>query len=111
MIIINADDWGRLPAETDAALACYKAGRITSVTAMVFMADSARAAGVAKSKGMEVGLHLNLNERFTKPPCSAQITGDHEQVVRYLNRRKLSQLVYNPALRGVFSRVFRAQYD
>ena len=30
MLIINADDWGRSLAETDAALECYKAGRITS---------------------------------------------------------------------------------
>src|SRR5437588_264599 len=37
MIIINADDWGRSEAETDIALRCFKAGRITSVTAMVLV--------------------------------------------------------------------------
>src|SRR5437868_14435949 len=40
---LNADDWGRSGAETDAALRCYKGGRITSVSAMVFMQDSERA--------------------------------------------------------------------
>jgi predicted glycoside hydrolase/deacetylase ChbG (UPF0249 family) len=48
VLIINADDWGRSPAETDAALDCFSNGRITSVTAMVFMADSKRAADLAK---------------------------------------------------------------
>jgi predicted glycoside hydrolase/deacetylase ChbG (UPF0249 family) len=37
MLIINADDFGRSTVETDAILGCYKAGRITSVSAMVFM--------------------------------------------------------------------------
>jgi hypothetical protein len=29
MLIINADDYGRLAAETDAVLRCYRGGRIT----------------------------------------------------------------------------------
>jgi predicted glycoside hydrolase/deacetylase ChbG (UPF0249 family) len=48
MLIINADDWGRSVAETDAALRCYREGRITSVNAMVFMQDSERAARLTK---------------------------------------------------------------
>ena len=44
MLIINADDWGRSVAETNAALRCYEEARITSASAMVFMADSERAA-------------------------------------------------------------------
>ena len=65
MLIINADDWGRSLAETDAALECYKAGRITSVSAMVFMGDSERAAELAKENKLDVGLHLNFTDRFT----------------------------------------------
>jgi predicted glycoside hydrolase/deacetylase ChbG (UPF0249 family) len=47
MLIVNADDWGRSVAETDSALRCYQAGRITSVSAMVFMLrfDAGREAG------------------------------------------------------------------
>ena len=56
MLIINADDWGRSQAETDAALRCYQGGRITSVSAMVFMADSERAAELAKEKRIGRGL-------------------------------------------------------
>ena len=65
MLIINADDWGRSLAETDAALECYKAGRITSASAMVFMGDSERAAELAKENKLDVGLHLNFTDRFT----------------------------------------------
>ena len=110
MIIINADDWGRSPSETDAALACFKAGRITSVSAMVFMNDSERAAGVARREGIDVGLHLNLNESFASAPHAGHIVEDHERVVRFLKRNKYCQLLYNPSLRKVFPRVFRAQY-
>ena len=65
MLIINADDWGRSVAETDAALRCYKGGRITSVSAMVFMEDSERAAELAKENELDVGLHLNFTDEFT----------------------------------------------
>ena len=65
MLIINADDWGRSVAETDAALRCYKEGRITSVSAMVFMEDSERAAELAKENELDVGLHLNFTDKFT----------------------------------------------
>jgi len=37
MLIINADNWGRSAVETDAVLTCYQEGRITSVSAMMFM--------------------------------------------------------------------------
>jgi predicted glycoside hydrolase/deacetylase ChbG (UPF0249 family) len=55
MIIVNADDWGRSPLETDAALACYRDERITSVSAMVFMEDSVRASELAKEAGIDPG--------------------------------------------------------
>jgi len=61
MLIINADDLGRSVVETDAALRCYSAGRITSVSAMVFMSDSERAAELANGNGLDVGLHLNFS--------------------------------------------------
>jgi len=44
MLIINADDFGRSWEETDVAHSCIRRGQITSVTAMVFMHDSERAA-------------------------------------------------------------------
>ena len=65
MLIINADDWGRSIMETDATLRCYKVGRVTSVSAMMFMSDSERAAELARENGVDTGLHLNFSEPFT----------------------------------------------
>ena len=59
MLIINADDWGRSVGETDAAFRCYTKSRVTSVSAMVFMADSQRAAELAKENELEVGLWIS----------------------------------------------------
>jgi hypothetical protein len=40
-------------------------GRITSVSGMVFMRDSERAAELANNSDLDVGLHLNFSEEFT----------------------------------------------
>jgi len=111
MIIVNADDWGRTTEETNAALNCYRSGRISSASAMVFMEDSERAADIGVSEGLDLGLHLNLNEKYTKPPRAIQASEDHERVVCYLRAGKFSQLMFNPGLREVFPRVFQAQYE
>ena len=111
MIIINADDWGRSTTETDAALACYRAGRITSVTAMVFMQDSERAAALAEENGVNTGLHLNLFERFTGKVTSGALSRSQERIVRFTTAGKYTQLLYNPFLRQQFREVYQAQMD
>jgi predicted glycoside hydrolase/deacetylase ChbG (UPF0249 family) len=108
LLIINADDWGGWHKATDAAHACYQAGRITSVTAMMFMADTERAAEIAKVANMPVGLHLNLNQNFDGKVPQA-IKENHEVVVRFLLRNKYAQLLYHPGLRKQFRRDFEAQ--
>jgi chitin disaccharide deacetylase len=110
MIIINADDLGRTRAETDAALLCHRQGRVTSATAMMFMDDSLRAAELAQSAGLEVGLHLNLTQPFTTPGVDHVLAQSHARVINFLTRRKLSGALYNPALRQDFARVFDAQW-
>src|SRR6266545_3867374 len=111
MLIINADDWGRSVAETDAALRCYWGERITSVSAMVFMADSERAAELANVNGLEVGLHLNFSEPFTDGRCSERLRDCHNRIVGFLTRNKYSQLLYNPFLRREFAYSYSAQAD
>ena len=111
MIIINADDWGRSPAVTDAALSCYREGRITSVTAMVFMEDSKRAADLARDAGIDVGLHLNLTQRFTGGYRSGLLKEYHDRIVRFLTLSRYSQIIYNPTLRKQFQYVFQAQVE
>src|SRR5215831_3378869 len=99
MLIINVDDWGRSAAETDAALRCHTAGRITSVSAMVFMADSERAAERAIANRLEVGLHVNFFEPFTDTRCPERLRACHDCIVRFLRRNKYAQIIYNPSLR------------
>ena len=64
-LIVNADDWGRDQVTTDRTLDCFVCGALSSVSAMVFMEDSERAAAVALERGIDAGLHLNLSTRFT----------------------------------------------
>lgn len=111
MLIINADDWGRSAAETDAALRCYQAGRITSVSAMLFMTDSERAAELANANRLEVGLHLNFSEPFTDDRCPERVRDCHNRIVSFLNRHKYAQVLYNPALRKQFAYSYHAQWE
>src|SRR5436190_21420820 len=109
MLIINADDWGRSVAETDAALKCCKGGRITSLSAMVFMADSERAADLAKENELDVGLHLNFSEPFTGKNASGKLRNYHARLASFLRRSKYSHLFYNPLVRHVFAYSYAAQ--
>ena len=109
MLIINADDWGRTRAETDAALHCYEKGRITSASAMVFMQDSERAAEIANETKIDVGLHLNFSEPFTGNHGATSLTDYHHRTVRFLTLSKYCQLVYNPFLRRAFAYSCQAQ--
>ncbi len=111
MLIINADDWGRSKIETDVALRCYKNGRITSLSAMVFMEDSERAAEIAKQNRIDAGLHLNFSERFTGDHHPGTLGDYHQRTVRFLTRSKYSQLVYNPFLQKAFACSYEAQIE
>jgi chitin disaccharide deacetylase len=110
MLIINADDWGAARAETDAALNCFRKGRITSVTAMMFMEDSERAAELAKEYGVETGLHLNLDQPYNgRAPLAARDSLD--RVATFLKRSKFAVLLYHPGLRSQFRELFRSQLE
>ena len=110
MLIINADDWGRSRAETDAALTCCSAGRVTTVSAMVFMQDADRAAELALTRNIVTGLHLNLSEAFTESVPS-QLRQHHERLCRFLNASKYSLLMYHPFLCNSFRYVFESQHS
>jgi predicted glycoside hydrolase/deacetylase ChbG (UPF0249 family) len=111
MLIINADDWGGWKSATEAALACHEAGRLSSVTAMVFMADSERAADLAREHQISAGLHLNLNLRFNGQLKSAVVRAHHERLIRFFGWGKYAQLIYHPWLGESFRCVYRAQVE
>ena len=110
MMIVNADDWGRSQAETEAALRCYQESRITSATAMVFMEDSARAADLGREAGIDIGLHLNLNQCFSGE-APAKLRECHDRVVRFLTSNKYALIFYHPLLRDQFRYVYNAQAE
>jgi predicted glycoside hydrolase/deacetylase ChbG (UPF0249 family) len=109
MLIVNADDWGRSELETNAALDCYRRGTITSASAMMFMKDSERAAELAKRHALDIGLHLNLDEKLTGNHCPGSLILRHNRIALFLTRTKWSQLLYNPFLRNDFSYSCQAQ--
>src|SRR5262245_20060466 len=111
MIIVNADDWGRSPMETDAALACYRKERITSISAMVFMEDSVRASELAKEAGIDAGLHINLTQRFSGEVPLRSFADCHERIAGFLSAHKYAFLIYHPALRKQFRYVYQSQID
>lgn len=64
LLIVNADDWGGFREGTDAIESCFAIGAISSTTAMVHMADSQRAAELARERERPTGLHLNLTQPY-----------------------------------------------
>ena len=101
-LIINADDWGRDTQTTDRTLECFREGRVSSASGMVFMQDSERAAGIASEHDLDIGLHLNLSAPFSASRVSAHLA-DHQQKVReYLCAHRFARLLYHPGLANSF---------
>jgi predicted glycoside hydrolase/deacetylase ChbG (UPF0249 family) len=111
MLIVNADDLGRHKTATDSALSCYTKKRITSTSVMVFMEDSERTAELELSAGIDVGLHINLSERFSADSVPVRLRDYHDQICRFLTASKYALLLYHPLLAGKFRYVFEAQYE
>jgi chitin disaccharide deacetylase len=96
---------------TDSILTCFQHGRVHTASAMVFMADSIRAAEVARDARLRVGLHLNLVETLSAENLGEPLRRHHSAVTSYLNARKTSQVLFNPFLRSSFEYVFKAQWE
>jgi chitin disaccharide deacetylase len=111
MLIVSADDWGRNRVATNRIRECFERGSLRATGGMVFMDDSERAAEIARSTAIDVGLHVNLSEEFTGRPVPPSVRAAQDRVRRFLKRSKYSLLLYNPLLRADFSTLFRAQWD
>lgn len=111
MLIINADDWGKNKLTTDRSLSCYKNGRITSASAMVFMADSERASELALENKLDTGLHLNFILKFDGNVKSSKLKSSHQLITSFLAKNKYCLLIYNPLLTRQFDYVYKAQYE
>jgi predicted glycoside hydrolase/deacetylase ChbG (UPF0249 family) len=110
-LIVNADDWGRDRRTTRRILDCAVRGGVSSVSGMVFMADSERAAGIATERGLDTGLHLNVTLPFSDGACPASLREHQRKLVDYLLRHPLARVIYHPGLAGSFEYVVAAQLD
>lgn len=98
LLIVNADDFGGNPLATDRIAECFLAGAITSTSAMVCMSDSERAASIAKSRELPVGLHLNLTQPFEDPGTPQAVRERQAAAVRRFGGSRVQRLSYNPFL-------------
>lgn len=110
-LIINADDWGRSVEVTDRTLACCERGSISSVSAMVLMEDSERAAAIARERGIDAGLHLNFTTPFSAPGCPPLLAWHQQRVASCLLRHRFGQIMFHPTLARSFEYVASAQVD
>ncbi|HTR90038.1 MAG TPA: ChbG/HpnK family deacetylase [Solirubrobacteraceae bacterium] len=86
LLIVNADDWGGFREGTDAIERCFAAGAISSTTAMVHMADSARAAELARERARPTGLHLNLTQPFDAPDVPEAVRERQRRLCAHFRR-------------------------
>jgi chitin disaccharide deacetylase len=111
LLIVNADDWGRDTETTDRMFECVLHGTVSSVSAMVFMEDSERAAAIARKRGIDAGLHVNFTARFSARNCSGQLVERQQEIAAYLVRRRLNRMIFHPGLVRSFEYVVKAQLD
>jgi predicted glycoside hydrolase/deacetylase ChbG (UPF0249 family) len=111
ILIINADDWGRNHETTDRIFDCASRGAVSSVSAMVFMDDSERAATIARERDIDTGLHLNLTDSLTASGSPTRLIEHQQRLCRYLRRHRLAQALFHPGLVSSFKYVVAAQLD
>jgi predicted glycoside hydrolase/deacetylase ChbG (UPF0249 family) len=110
-LIVNADDWGRDRETTDRTRDCIERGTLSSVSAMVFMTDSERAAEIACARKMDVGIHLNFTSPFTMPGPHAALSEHQARVAAYLQKHRFAQALFHPALTESFRYCVAAQVE
>jgi hypothetical protein len=111
LLIVNADDWGRNHEATARTLECARHGTISSVSAMVFMQGSERAAGIARARGIDAGLHLNFTTPFSASCAPTRLSDHQHRLSNYLSWQRLSQCVFHPGLAASFEYVVKAQLE
>ena len=98
VLIISADDLGMDEGTTDAIRRCVDTGAVTSVSAMVFMANSRSAARLAVDRKMSVGLHINLTQRFTGPGPDRRARERQARIAEYYGGPKWRRWGVSPRL-------------
>jgi chitin disaccharide deacetylase len=111
VLIVNADDWGRDRDTTDRIGECILRRTVSSVSAMVFMEDSERAAEQAGERRIDAGLHLNFTTPFSARHYPPLLAERQQGLARYLLRHRLAQVMFHPGLVRSFEYVVSAQIE
>jgi predicted glycoside hydrolase/deacetylase ChbG (UPF0249 family) len=111
MLIVNADDWGLRREVTDAILACWQAGAITSASGMTQMADSRRAAKLMADHRIPLGLHLNLTTPFTATEASDEARRRQERACDYFADARYRRFAFDPRVRALLDRCVSDQLE
>jgi hypothetical protein len=111
IVIVNADDWGRDRQTTDKTFECIQAKSVSSVSAMVFMEDSERAAAIACDRGIDVGLHLNFTTPFSAHYSTPALRDHQRKLLKCLLRSRMSQAMFHPTLIQSFEYAVKAQIE
>jgi chitin disaccharide deacetylase len=109
LLVMNADDWGLNRLTTDRTLDCCQLGAVSSVSAMVFMEDSERAAAIARERGIEAGLHINFTAPFSARGVPERLAEHLQRTAAHLSRHRLAQIVFHPGLMRSFEYLATAQ--
>jgi len=110
-LIVNADDWALSVPATNRILECVRAGVVSSVSAMVFMRDSERAAELAREHTIHSGIHLNLTCGFTAPNLPQRLQDHQQRTAAFLRFRRFSRGHFNPLLARSFDYAVKAQME
>jgi chitin disaccharide deacetylase len=110
-LIVNADDWGRDYETTERCAECVLQKTVSSVSAMVFMADSERAAERARELGLDAGLHLNFTTSLSAVNRPAKAMEHLAKVAGYLRRRSLARVLFHPQLSRSFEYLAAVQIE
>jgi predicted glycoside hydrolase/deacetylase ChbG (UPF0249 family) len=111
VVIVNADDWGLNAEATDRIFDCAQVRAISSVSAMMFMDDSERAASLARELDMDAGIHLNLTCGFTAPEASLRLREHQQRITAFLRSGRYARVIFNPLLVAAFDYVIKAQIE
>jgi hypothetical protein len=110
-LVINADDFGRDRLTTDRTLECLRYGSVSSVSAMVFMEDSERAAEISRDRMIDAGLHLNFTSPLSASRVSPALVDHLQRLTRHLRRHRFAPVVFHPGLIRSFDYVVNAQLE
>jgi hypothetical protein len=111
LLIVNGDDWGRDQRTTQMMFDCVLRGSVSSVSAMVFMEDSERAAALAREHQIDAGLHLNFTTPFSAGAGGTRLADRQRELARHLRRHRFAQMMYHPGLTRSFEYVVTSQIE